>query len=507
MYIPLDERPCNLAYPQRLFEGLSDIELIVPPLKLMGHKKQSANPADIRQFIDSKIGDCQLLVLSTEMLAYGGLLPSRIYPVTQTELASDYATYLTQLKAKYPQLVILVSNLIMRTPKYSSSDEEPDYYADYGSAIFKYGWLQDKKLRSKLSDSEQVELSKAMKTVPKSVMADYQLRRQLNVTVNLTNINLVATDVIDYLVIPQDDSAPFGFTAMDQAKVYQKIKVMHLENRISVYPGADEVGYTLLARAVQSFKQGHLTIYPIFSGAVGQTVIPLYEDRPLIETLQAQILATGAQLVSSPAEADLILAVNVSGQQMREAADQIGQFDLTYDTFRNLRSFVSQIQYFAAQGLPVALADCAYANGGDLDLLSLLDQAQLISQLKSYRAWNTDSNTLGSTIATAIILFDGPLKQSQAEILNNLMDDVFYQAIVRKQVTDQVLPKLKLTYFDLGEQCLKVQNVVETALVQQAQRVIPEYWQQMQPKIQQLRFPWNRMFEIEIRMEVTSHGH
>ena len=46
LYIPLDERPCNWAYPQMIARLSPEIELVVPPLDLLGQKKQAA-PLDL----------------------------------------------------------------------------------------------------------------------------------------------------------------------------------------------------------------------------------------------------------------------------------------------------------------------------------------------------------------------------------------------------------------------------------------------------------------------------
>ncbi len=40
---------------------------------------------------------------------------------------------------------------------------------------------------------------------------------------DLTNIRLVEAGVIDFLAIPQDDSAPYGYTAINQQKIYGAI--------------------------------------------------------------------------------------------------------------------------------------------------------------------------------------------------------------------------------------------------------------------------------------------
>ncbi len=39
VFIPLDERPCNLEYPLRLFKNRDDITVVCPPKSILGKKR------------------------------------------------------------------------------------------------------------------------------------------------------------------------------------------------------------------------------------------------------------------------------------------------------------------------------------------------------------------------------------------------------------------------------------------------------------------------------------
>ncbi|MCI2169968.1 DUF4127 family protein [Schleiferilactobacillus perolens] len=501
LFIPLDERPCNYAYPIRLFDYVTDDQIISLPPELLGYRKHGANVELIRQFIDDNVRTAHVLVFSTEMVMFGGLLPSRVYdPVKQAPNIQKYEQFLTKLRQKYPGLKIFVSNLIMRTPRYSSGDEEPDYYEQYGKEIFRRGWLNNKSERAALTTQEKEELDDLQNTIPTAVIADYEGRRKLNLAVNLANVALVQQGIIDYLTIPQDDSAEYGYTAQDQAVVYGRVKMLRLQNRISIYPGADESGYTLLARAVQHGADRQTKIYPLYASPSGALTIPLYEDRPLNQTIEAHILAAGALPVETPAEASMILAVNTPGNRMIEASSQRSQPELTYDTYRNLRGFVAKIKMYLSQKKYVAVADSGYANGGDLELAGMLEQAGLIDQLAALRAWNTDANTVGSTIATAIILRHATQRDRYQELLSCFLDDYCYQAIIRQQTVQNLLPALGLNYFNLGEQSKQVADHVTEQTVEVAKTFLPSQMATLTPAKISISFPWNRMFEVNARL-------
>ena len=86
MYISLDERPCNYNYAGFMLKDNSDVRLIQPPLSVLGNKKQPANYELLSKYILENIDDCYGLIISIDMLLYGGIVPSRLHNNTQEEL-------------------------------------------------------------------------------------------------------------------------------------------------------------------------------------------------------------------------------------------------------------------------------------------------------------------------------------------------------------------------------------------------------------------------------------
>ena len=501
LYIPLDERPCNWYYPQMIARLQPQIQLITPPLELLGQKKQPAEIGRLWDWMAQFVQSCQVAILSIEMLIYGGLLPSRIHQDSvETHLAT--LSRLQTVKVNAPGLEIFASTLIMRTPSYDSSEEEPAYYADWGASIFQWGWLMDKAARIGLTAAEHQEWQQLEQDLPSSALEDYRNRRVRNLAVNEAVIELVDQGVISFLAIPQDDSAQYGFTALDQQQVVRRITKLRLQHRIHLYPGADEVGCTLLARAYSQLQGLYPKVYLLYSAVGAEQIVPLYEDRPLGESLKSHLLAAGAQLISTPQEADVVLAVNSAGKVMQEAWDQPMK-DLTYTTDRNLRFFVAQIQQLLADGRPVAIADVAFANGGETELVQLLDDASLWDQILAYAGWNTCCNTMGTVLATAILGLDAEDNKTIAfNKIYHLLDGWGYQAIVRMEMVQTFLPTLGASYYDFNSQ--------ETAVNQEMARRMREVWEGMmrqsfmQWELVQLEVysPWHRMFEIGIELSL-----
>lgn len=503
LYVPLDERPCNATYPVKAATVAADIEIVDLPLTLMGRKKQAGNVEAIWAFVHENIEAVDYAVFSTEMLLYGGLLPSRLHHLTEKELA-EYEQRLRQIKKTYPEKKLYFSNLIMRTPRYNSSDEEPDYYAEFGAAIFRYGYLKDKQAREPISKDEEQEFTSLKEQIPQEFIQDYESRRQFNLEVNLLNIRLVQEGVIDFLSIPQDDSAPYGYTAIDQKSVYSEIAEHSLKSKIMVYPGADEVGFTLLARAYNEWKGTQPSLFVYYSSTLGPTITPMYEDRIMNESLKAHVMVAGFKLTETLETADFILGYNTPGLQMQESWDQFEKKDITYDTQRHLLTFVAQLKEAINTGRKVGICDSAFANGGEVELLQLLDQNKLLEAILVYKGWNTNCNTLGSGIASLAFCQDSyDRKKLINNLLSNIFEDIFYQAKIRMEVTAEKLPDRGLNYFDLKNQAAEVSHVVKSEMRQLRKQYLIHSFLNQKLMIETLDFPWNRMFEINCQIKLN----
>jgi len=523
--LPLDERPCNYNFPYKLGKS-TDYKVVRPPLEWMGCKKQSADTARLWTWTELECLRAQGAVLSLDTLLYGGIVPSRLHELDQAEIARRM-DQLRHLKEQNPNLIIYAFQLIMRCPQYSSSDEEPDYYADWGREIFRKGYLEHLDEEQGLDPAEQEELRDINARLPQEVLIDYLGRRAVNREANRLALQYVEEGIIDFLIFPQDDSAPYGYTARDQRLVREAIREKHLGLRAYMYPGADEVGCTLLARMVNHFQEAVPSVYLRFGSIEGPRIIPAYEDRRLYETLKYQIIAAGGMVVSSQSEADLVLLLNTPGEKMGEAVNQ-GNPSAGYDTERTLVELVEYAGYLLdrsssdiltaehtdtvvqeeADGniVPlqtsrpaVAIADIAYANGGDLELLSLLRQRGILYRLAGYAGWNTSSNTLGTVIAQSMIyLHYGRTREHLNFLALRYVEDLGYDSIVRKALSSGPIQELGLDKFLLDGPRGQVSQMVREGLEQ----FIRDHLEQEGHSVRILDcyMPWNRMFEVGLNV-------
>lgn len=498
IFVPLDERPCNYEFPYMLAEG-TELTVERPPLSMLGLKKR---PGDIEQlwtWLEEKAKGAGGAVIALDTLLYGGIIPSRLHEFTEDELIARL-TRLRKLKEQHLNLKIFAFQLIMRCPQYSISDEEPDYYADWGREIFRKGYISHREELNIATEEELEELQDINSRLPKEVLDDYLGRRSINIQANRAVLDLVKDGVIDFLIFPQDDSAPYGYTAKDQQVARQRISELDLELKAYMYPGADEVGCTLITRMLNEAKGVKPLVYPRLSSIQGAFVTPVYEDRFFYETLKYQITAAGALIASSASEADLILLASTPGETMMEAVSQEHPF-FSYDVYRNLMELIEYGAYMMKeQGKAVAVADVGYANGADLKLVKMLRQKGILFDLAGYAAWNTSSNSLGTVISQALIYTMYGRTQEHLDFLAlRYTEDACYCAAVRKEMNAGVVEEMGYNKFLLDGPRGKVAERVEQRLAQVLEEKIngPEG----RIEIMDCYMPWNRTFEVGLKVK------
>lgn len=499
IYIPLDERPCNYKFPILLGEITDNYKLITPPMNIMGDKKNPANIEALWKWLEEEAQQADGAILSLDTLIYGGIIPSRLHYLSLEECRNRIEK-LKEMKLK-KNIPMYGFNLIMRCPRYSSSDEEPDYYEDYGKEIFTQGYIKHRMELNIAEEEEKAELEKIEKILPQQVLDDYVTRRKLNREVNKLAIDLVKDEVLDFLCIPQDDSAPYGLTALDQQYVRGHIDERQVNLKVYMYPGADEVGCTLLARMINKMENKTPLVHVRYSSIQGPTVIPLYEDRYSYESVKYQIIAAGGLLATSISEADMVLLVNSPGDTMMEAVVQ-KQNSIGYDVLRNLIELIEFADYAVGKlNKPVVFADIAFANGADLKLIKLLKEKKLLFKLAGYAGWNTSSNTLGTCIAQGMISSIYGNNQKNRDFLAlRFVEDAGYCASVRKEVSENYAAKMNFNWFEVDGQRGEISNIVRRLLTDFIN--INLNYDDYKIEILDTYMPWRRMFEVGLEVRL-----
>lgn len=487
MIIPLDERPCNYNFTSMMLKE-TPYQAVLPPKSILGNKKE---PADLKQ-LDSWILDNLLevdaVILSIDMYLYGGIVPSRLhfYSVEQLTKKLDQIKSWKQLK---PGLKIYAYNLIMRCPSYSSDDEEPDYYEDYGKKIFTYGICKD--INGDLTSEEAAKYDELKAEIPPQYLNDYQERRFINKQVNKHFLKLVSDKILDFGLIPIDDSAPRGFTAMDKTEVLNHLEKLNLLDEVGVYPGADEVSNVLTVKYILEDLNVIPSLYLKYLFPETKLLYPVYEDRPMADTVNSHLKTLGLNVVSSVEKADLYFLVSNPRLVMEEAFYQ--KFDeLTYNKIIDEINIIKKIQK------PIGIADVTFGNGGNLMLLKGLHQENFLYSIDAYAGWNTNSNTLGTILPQLVLSYLFPNRKSNLEFLSlRYIEDFFYDADVRQIVNDSL--KEPYNYFLIDGIRGSIVQTIKKQLEKHIKNYLKPYYN---VKIIDIYSPWNRMFEIGLEVEI-----
>lgn len=505
VYVPLDERHCNYGYPYELGK-IAGIDLIRPPIEMMSQIKKPGNIEALWEWLYQNIEGCRYAILSLDMLIYGGLLNSRQHTFTLAENC-EKLNRIKRIKEINPEVEIHAFILIMRVSNYNNSSEEPEYWEKYGKKIWKYSWLYDKNNKVELDDDEKNEFISLKNMIPEEYLRDYIDRRKINFQVNTNVIDLVKEKKIDYLVIPKDDTSEYGFSTEDQSLIYEEICKKSLHNRVFIYPGTDEVGCTLVSRVLNKLKGLMPKIYVYYSSTNGAGIISKYEDRPINESIKWQILSAGGIMVDYYKDADFILMVNAPGRYMKESSQQ-NYIDNTYINFRNLVEFTQKIKYFTACGKRCIVADIAYSNGADNELVEIMKSEHLLDKIVGYGGWNTNANTLGVVILQGVIatalkvenIFEYP--ELFRFHIQKIIEDWAYQANELLYIVNTISKDIGFDCYSLNEFHDRVAAIIVSRLNTFIRNNLEREISVRKIHIKDVKLVWDRVFDVEFCLDI-----
>jgi hypothetical protein len=487
LFLPLDDRPVTYVYPQ-LIAKAAGITPVVPPRSLMGSLLAPAKVEAITSWVDAAISrerpSAMLLCLDT--LLYGGLVNSRRSTDTAKQILDKLAILKAWQKNAGPLAPIYVQSSIMRISDNYDATEEKQYWARFGREIFAWSSQLHRLLRG--DELAPGVLSAAEYRIPPDIRRDYVATRTRNFQVNCKLIESLTNQTIRRLVFSLDDSGDTGLNVLERDKLTALVRENQLEQKASIYAGADEVLCSLFARWLVDTKGKRPVARLRFSSDEAKQCQSRYEGQTINETIVSHIAACGIDL-REDRDVDFQIVVHAAHRQ----GDHIqlpGHADLRQvDTSSAVRSTLKILE---SSPVPCALIDVAYANGADPSLIDeLLKQKDLVDKLVSYSGWNTTGNSAGSALALAIARWarnSTARDEALSECLfTRLVDDWAYQAKVRGSLSPDASP-----------------TQLATLMTPHVKRIAEAM--SYQPKALTLSFPWNRTFEIEVGIDSRLAG-
>lgn len=512
LYVPLDDRDCNYEFPHLLSRMTDGIELLRPPYEWMGFLKEPADRPRIWEWLFAHAPECEYAILSVDTLVYGNIIGSRIHHNSMEDCRCAIENF-RRLKRINPSLHIHAFNLAARVAAYNDSHEDPEYWQDYGYSIWKYTCLLDKKTRASVTPAELKELEQLQAEIPADILQDFLARRKTNRFVNLSSVDLVKEKVFDILTVPKDDTSEYGYAAMDQLAILQKVEQENVMDRVYCYPGADEVGSVIFSRIFCLIKGYRPAVYVRYSSLSGSSVIPLYEDRPLGESIKWQILSAGGIYTDTPMDSSCMLAVNAPGKCQIECACQRTGRNFASDNANNPEELLQYIDYYCdVYHKAVGISDVTMANGCDNAFMARALSHRIFDRICALGGWNTAENTNGVVLAQLIITSyyqcyqSNPVsgRYSDAFLARSLIADWLCQANVLPRFLDCFAGAHNIDPGFLRDQ----EEITRQYFLAELSRLIEEKLcgrlKGRRILLENIRFNWNGAYYFAVDADVTS---
>jgi hypothetical protein len=484
--VPLDDRPVTLQLPVMLGE-IAGRAVVAPPAPLIGSYLAAGKPDAIIAWLNTHADPGDDYVVSSDMLAYGGLVASRVpgpsYADAVTRLRS-----LQRLRARYPAARIDVFGTVMRLAP-TGVPAGTNFFAPYPA----WQYLQEyANLHDPPQPDEEADAARLRGLIGEPLLDAYLQTRARNYGVDHALIDLTRDGVIDRLVLGQDDAKPYGVHVPDVQALQGYLDAARLGERASIEPGADELGMALVARALARAAgwTPHIAVrYSRIDGPAYQDPLEYAQTGSVIDALIA--LCGGVHDERTP---DLVLYMNLPGSA----------------NFENI--FLDEMAADIAAGRPVAVVDLSFEANDAYAQQRAFAQALLArglaSKIDAYAAWNTDANSTGTALAEAVAAGAGRRMHSYDALAHRTFtfmrfaDDLDFHADVRPRLNAELdaagVDRTLLT----PDVAARVAAENRALLWNEASTTLAQLYPELHIAAMEITLPWQRTFEtaIDVRL-------
>ena len=479
--LPLDNRPCNLHFPAQI-AAIGDAQIVAPPEKWLGQFNQRGDCDELRRWLD-ELPAVDALIVSVDMLAYGGLVASR-KTATDLETALQRLQTLKDWRQSRPQTPVYAFNILMRLAITMDSDAAVPHYYN----VMRWARLLDEAQRFP-SAEKQAELDEVRAQIPDALIEQYCGARARNHAVNLQMVDWLQDGIFDYLLITQEDCTEFGLHRAEQDEIIERVAARGVGAKFALHPGADETALTLLAR----HWNDDIGFSIHWSSETGKRNIAVFEDVPYEDALHSHIRAMSGRM-GDDGEADVQLWVNapISGSQKDESlAEKLERADA-------LKNWVARLKSALASGARVALCDVAFPNGADNLLMDeLRASGDVLSNLTAFGGWNTAGNTTGTVLAQCAAAVRGhDAELNRQFVFERLLDDWYYQANLRAEL-EHTARERGFSPLNMNGQGQQIEALARLSMENFARNLAREQFG-ADVRDLQVNLPWSRTFEVQV---------
>lgn len=484
LFVPLDDRPVTYQLPIMLGK-IAGVPVKAPSKALIGRYLRFGKPDELISWMNSSATSSDDFVLSGDMLAYGGLVASRVPGVSYVDARSRLAT-IARLKTRFPQSNIGVFGTVMRlAPTGVPAIGDAASFFAAGSVwpdLQAYANLHDPPVGDEIGKQQRLAARIGAQTL--QAYLDARLR---NYGVDRFLLDQTRAGSIDRLVLGQDDAKPYGLHLKDIAALRAHVAELGIGERVSIEPGADELGMALIARMLGREARWTPHIAVRYSHPNGENYQDPLEFGPVGETIAALIHLCGG--VRDDTRPDITLFVRLPKSNADLDAALLGEIQAASRTGSVAFTDLSFESTYEEQG--------AFAR----QLLS----SGVASRLDAYSAWNTSANTIGTALAEAIAAGVGRRTHHYDRLAHETFtfmrfaDDVDFHVNVRPELNTW------LSANGTNDHTLLLPDVAQATQMRnngelwtQAEQTLAQLYPHLHIAAMQITLPWDRTFETEI---------
>lgn len=378
LLVPIDSRPATGQFAQMIAQ-IAGVKVTMPPYESLGRFTKPGDPERVLRWFESQdYRDVSAVVVSADMIAYGGLIASRRNDTT-VAVAVHRLDRLAALRARAPKTKFYVFSSLMRLAPTATKKSKP-----WRATLARYEALRERATRT-ANRRALIQAQGLIARIPPTALADYEQARHRDFAVQIGLIDLTARKKFDYTIVGQDDAQPYGPQIAEEAQLRRHVTSLGIDADVYFCEGIDQNSNVLVSRAILREANWTPRIRVVVSDEQRKNVFANYESKRLMDSLADQIFASGAR----PAEGedyDYTLYLNVPHPR----ADQ-------------REAFTTALRADLDKGLPVGVADVNLGKDGTADpnLFQALWDSGKMMNLLCYAGWNTAGNSMGTAIPEA----------------------------------------------------------------------------------------------------------
>jgi Protein of unknown function (DUF4127) len=484
VFVPLDDRPVTLTLPLMLGR-IAGHAVVAPPRGLLGHFLQPGDPDAIVAWLNGKAPVADSYVLSSDMLAYGGLSASRV-PGPSYADAYTRLREIDHLRARNGNAWISVFGTIMRLAP-TGVPANANYFAAYPAWTYLQQYAN---LHDPLQPDEVAEAAHLRELIGEPLLDQYLQTRVRDYGIDRLLIEKAATGSIDRLVLGQDDAKPYGLH-VPEVQALQEFAAQN--DRVSIEPGADELGMALVARALARDAKWAPRVAVRYSTPEGEQYQDPLEYAPIGTTIDRLVSLCGA--VRDDANPEIVLYVRVpdTGAALDDA-------------------FLAAIRADLDAGRSVAVVDLSFEKtyAQQQAFAQALLSSGLASRLDAYAAWNTDANSTGTALAETIAAGAGRRMHTYDALVHRtftyirFVDDVDYHVLVRPALNDWLAANGVTDHSLLAPNIAAQTQERDVAMLwTDAQTTLAQLYPDLHIAAMSITLPWQRTFETDVDVRLA----